>query len=138
MKKFLFYILLLCSFLLGSCRMHWFATKHTKDEEEFDPPKEEYVYVVPEWVKNQIEVLKAQPPYRTGKKMIIKYRYQYKDVYYIPADCCDQLNPLYDEFGKKICSPDGGFTGKGDGRCPDFDRKAQTPEIIWQEETPNK
>lgn len=138
MKKFLFFSLLLCSVLMGSCRMHWFAAKHSQEEVEMDPPREEYVYYVPSWVQSQIEMLKAQPPYRTGKKMILKYRYQYMDVYYIPADCCDQLNPLYDEFGKKICSPDGGFTGKGDGRCPDFDRSSQTAVIIWQEETPTK
>lgn len=125
---------------LASCNLHWGIPKRHQDllEEEMDPPREEHVEFIPNWIQNQITIIKANPPYRTGKKMVLKYRYKGMDVYYIPADCCDQLNPLYDEFGKKICSPDGGFTGKGDGRCPDFDRASQSPTIIWMEETPAK
>ncbi|MCX8478606.1 MAG: hypothetical protein ORN56_02310 [Chitinophagales bacterium] len=140
MKKSEVLIGLLAVLSLNACHLHWGLHKHKQaiSEEEMDPPREEYVHVVPNWVKQQIEILKTAPPYRTGKKMILEYRYQYNYVYYIPADCCDQLNPLYDEFGKKICAPDGGFTGKGDGRCPDFDRASQSPTIIWMEESPAK
>jgi hypothetical protein len=38
--------------------------------------------------------------------------------YYTTSPCCDLLNPLYDAQGKFVCAPDGGFTGRGDGRCP--------------------
>jgi hypothetical protein len=125
---------------LSACKMHWGLLKHkqVQSEEELDIPKEDHVEYIPNWIQHQIFILKTTPPYRTGKKMVLKYRYKGTDVYYIPADCCDQLNPLYDEFGNKICSPDGGFTGKGDGRCPDFDRASQSPTIIWMEETPAK
>jgi hypothetical protein len=140
MKKISVLIGLLAVLSLNACHLHWGLVKHKQviTKEETNIPKEEHAEYIPAWVQNQISVLKANPPYRTGKKMVLKYRYQGMDVYYIPADCCDQLNPLYDAFGKKICAPDGGFTGKGDGRCPDFDRASQSPTIIWMEETPAK
>src|SRR6185369_12567791 len=49
------------------------------------------------------------------------YQYDYKGqkVYYMAPPCCDQLSKLYDSNCNLICSPDGGFTGKGDGKCPD-------------------
>ena len=41
-------------------------------------------------------------------------------VYYFIASCCDQFNRLYDADGRFICAPSGGFTGAGDGQCPDW------------------
>jgi hypothetical protein len=38
--------------------------------------------------------------------------------YYAVSPCCDIYNPLYDELGKYVCAPDGGFSGRGDERCP--------------------
>jgi hypothetical protein len=38
----------------------------------------------------------------------------------LPQLCCDTFSRLYDADGTLICYPDGGITGKGDGRCPDF------------------
>jgi len=38
--------------------------------------------------------------------------------YLIDAPCCDQVNPLYDMDGRRICGPTGGFAGSGDGKCP--------------------
>jgi hypothetical protein len=38
--------------------------------------------------------------------------------YYAGSGCCDQLNAVYDAEGEYVCAPDGGFTGRGDGRCP--------------------
>lgn len=45
-----------------------------------------------------------------------------KKFYIIVSPCCDQFNPVFDEDGKQVCST-GGFTGKGDGKCPKFDMK---------------
>lgn len=40
-------------------------------------------------------------------------------VYYgFIAPCCDQFNPMFDARGKYICAPSGGYTGRGDERCP--------------------
>lgn len=37
--------------------------------------------------------------------------------YFYTSDCCDQFNHFYSEKGTKLCST-GGFSGKGDGKCP--------------------
>jgi hypothetical protein len=43
-----------------------------------------------------------------------------KPAYLFTAPCCDIPNPLYDAEGRFICAPTGGFTGLGDGKCPDW------------------
>jgi len=40
-----------------------------------------------------------------------------KRYYYVNPECCDGLNPIYDNKGDYLCSL-GGFTGRGDGSCP--------------------
>lgn len=53
--------------------------------------------------------------------------------YYFVADCCDQINELYDTDCNYVCAPDGGITGAGDGNCPGiFDDAAST--LIWEKE----
>jgi len=39
-------------------------------------------------------------------------------VYLLRAPCCDIFDRLYDEEGRHICAPSGGFLGQGDGNCP--------------------
>jgi len=45
-------------------------------------------------------------------------RYGNGVAYYVKAGCCDQLDPLVDARGVLVCYPSGGFTGRGDGKCP--------------------
>ncbi|MDO9260913.1 MAG: hypothetical protein Q7U08_03115, partial [Flavobacteriaceae bacterium] len=70
-------------------------------------------------IREKIEQFKREkvsnPP-----RSVYSYQYKGKTVYYITADCCDQYNILYDVNCNVICSPDGGITGNGDGRCTDF------------------
>jgi hypothetical protein len=63
------------------------------------------------------------------------WQYEYKDqiVYYVPPQCCDQYSVLYDSIGYVICAPDGGFTGTGDGNCPDFNWERKNGILIWQD-----
>jgi hypothetical protein len=49
---------------------------------------------------------------------LIRYLIGDRVYYYAVSGCCDQLNPLFDADGKYVCAPDGGFSGRGDGRCP--------------------
>ena len=53
--------------------------------------------------------------------------------YYITADCCDQYNYLYDENCNVICAPDGGFTGNGDGNCPEFSSEI-VKTLLWKDD----
>lgn len=33
-----------------------------------------------------------------------------------------------------ICAPGGGFTGQGDGKCPDFFDVAVKKQVIWKDD----
>ena len=49
---------------------------------------------------------------------VVRYIIDGKPYYYVRSPCCDFHNHLYDLNGDYLCAPDGGFTGKGDGKCP--------------------
>lgn len=65
---------------------------------------------------------------------IWRYEYEGESVFYIPlarALCCDIFSVLYNAKGEIICRPDGGFTGRGDGKCPDFNRRSSAGVLVW-------
>ena len=87
---------------------------------------------IPNWVKDLIEKEKMQEvsnPPASFTRCVFKNQV----VYYLPSRCCDIPSILYDENGNSICAPDGGFTGKGDGRCPDFFKERKNCEVIWKD-----
>jgi hypothetical protein len=61
------------------------------------------------------------------------WRYNYKGVivFYVPPSCCDVPSELYKSDGDLICAPDGGMTGDGDGRCPDFFQTRSEELNVW-------
>jgi hypothetical protein len=61
-----------------------------------------------------------------------EYIYKDKKGYLVTAPCCDHYNVFYDEDCKMICAPSGGFTGKGDEKCPDFNTTAKHTKLIWK------
>lgn len=71
---------------------------------------------------------KANPP-----RAIYSYQYHNNVVYYITAPCCDFYSELLDKNGTLICHPDGGFTGKGDGKCVDFNKTKSAEKLIWKD-----
>ena len=64
---------------------------------------------------------------------VARYEYRGGRVYYVPPRCCDVYGTLYDASGTILCHPDGGFTGDGDGRCPDFFEERRNEKIIWRD-----
>ena len=72
-------------------------------------------------------------PVRNPPAFVARYDYAGHVVYYVPPHCCDFFGDLYDAAGQVICHPDGGLTGKGDGRCPDFFTQRQHETIIWRD-----
>ncbi len=68
----------------------------------------------------------ANPP-----ASVTRYVYNGQVAYYVPPRCCDIPGVLYDADGNIICMPDGGFTGSGDGRCPDFFTARTSEQLIW-------
>jgi hypothetical protein len=86
----------------------------------------------PAWVDAKIKQLQSGPP---GNPPLSLWRYQYqgRTVYYLPPQCCDQYSELYDAKQNRICAPDGGMAGNGDGRCPDFYQKRSAQKLLWQD-----
>jgi len=84
------------------------------------------------WVNQLIKKFQSEP---VGNPPQSIWRYEYKGeiVYYIPPQCCDQFSILYDANGNIICAPDGGFTGGGDGRCPDFFSERTNEKLVWKD-----
>jgi hypothetical protein len=92
------------------------------------PTEPEY----PDWLDAIIKRYQREP---VGNPPQSIWRYEYKGqvVYYVPAQCCDQFSTLYDAKGKIICSPDGGFSGRGDGHCTDFFSTRANEKLIWKD-----
>ncbi|MBL4658687.1 MAG: hypothetical protein JKX73_11845 [Flavobacteriales bacterium] len=83
-------------------------------------------------VESLKEQLLATPP-QLPALSIWEYKYKGNTVYLVPAPCCDQFNPVYNLECEVICHPDGGITGKGDGKCTDFHSTASDKKLVWQD-----
>lgn len=58
--------------------------------------------------------------------------------YYVPPYCCDMFSALYDSECNYVCAPDGGFSGQGDGHCPDnILNNIQSSKVIWKDDRGN-
>jgi hypothetical protein len=86
----------------------------------------------PPWVDELIGKYQNDPV-GNPPQSIWSYDYNGQTVYYIPPQCCDQYSQLLNADGEVICAPDGGFTGRGDGRCPDFFSKRTNEKLVWRD-----
>jgi uncharacterized protein DUF6970 len=87
----------------------------------------------PAWVETLITSLRAAPV-ANPPAAIVRYQYKGQRVYYVPPRCCDIPSRLFDEQGEEMCKPDGGRTGRGDGRCRDFFTERQDEHVVWKDE----
>ena len=87
---------------------------------------------IPACVQARIDSIKSIPVWNPPAT-VYSYVYKNQTVYSFSADCCDQLNVVIDANCKVICSPSGGITGNGDGRCPDFQNTATNETLVWQD-----
>jgi len=88
---------------------------------------------VPQCIEQKIEEIKAQPK-ANPPIQVNEYEFMGKRTFLFSAPCCDQYNVLYDENCNYICAPSGGFTGKGDEKCPDFSSEARHIKVVWNDE----
>jgi uncharacterized protein DUF6970 len=89
----------------------------------------------PRFIKRLIRQFESAPK-ESSPGAIVRYEYRGGPVYYIPIPaylCCDIPSKLYDSRGALICAPDGGFTGRGDGKCPDFMAQRSGETLIWND-----
>ncbi len=86
----------------------------------------------PAKLEAKIAELKTQPKANPAYE-VWEYKYQGQKVYLISAPCCDNYATLYDACLNVLCAPSGGFTGRGDGLCPDFNEKATDKKLVWRD-----
>jgi hypothetical protein len=86
---------------------------------------------VPVCIRKKIDSFKVAQKHEQPQQ-VIQYEYKGKKVFYITMPCCDFFSELYDANCNLLGHPDGGFTGKGDGKLPDFAKEKTKEKIIWQ------
>ncbi|MEX2232549.1 MAG: hypothetical protein WD824_10335 [Cyclobacteriaceae bacterium] len=87
----------------------------------------------PECIEMKIDWISRQTVWNPPAK-VYSYPYEGKTVFYFTARCCDFYSELYDKDCNLICAPDGGFSGSGDGKCPDFFANRTNELLIWEDE----
>jgi hypothetical protein len=93
------------------------APPDNSDRASASPSSRVEVAGLPEWLRIRLGDYDAQPG-AGAPRAVFELRYGDGVAYYVQADCCDQFDPLVDARGVLICHPSGGFTGRGDGKCP--------------------
>ncbi|MEO8415113.1 MAG: hypothetical protein ABI472_15705 [Ginsengibacter sp.] len=107
-----------CIVLLFSCT----ATGNLKDSGE-----------MPECLAAKIKTMTADP-HEGSPLYLSRYTYKQHTVYYMASPCCDRYNVVYDSACNILGYPDGGFTGKGDGKMKDFNKEGSEGKVIWKKE----
>jgi hypothetical protein len=106
-------------------------------EQTSDPDQKDSVTVkteadtkLPTCIKNKIDSFKLKEAHEKPQR-VSEYAYKGKKVYYVVMPCCDFYNEVYDDKCNFLGAPDGGFTGRGDGKIPDFFAEAKSEKLVW-------
>ncbi len=122
------YFLIFASFFLLSCA----HTKNVVKEEK----ESSMQGAMPECLTKVIKEMSTNPA-EGAPLSVTRYDYKGNQVYYFASACCDKYNIVYDSACHILGYPDGGFTGRGDGKMTDFKKEASNATIVWQQ-TQNK
>ena len=117
------YFIIFATFFMLSCS----STNKSVKEEIESTMKDS----IPECLKNTIKEMSVNPA-EGSPVSVTRYDYKGKRVYYLVAPCCDKYNIVYDSACHILGFPDGGFTGRGDGKMTDFKNVATNGTIVWQ------
>lgn len=101
------------------------------DRASASPTQRAEVPGLPEWLRIRLADYDAQPG-AAAPRVVYEVRYGDGVAYYTKAGCCDQLDPLVDARGVLVCYPSGGFTGRGDGKCPGALPPAADRREVWR------
>ena len=114
----------------GSAKKNQSASKNEQQTETTSaekPGKDS----IPSCIREKINKFKGMQQHEQPQR-VTEYTYKGKKVYYVTMPCCDFFNEVYDDKCNLMGAPDGGFTGKGDGKLPDFAQEAKNEKIIWE------
>ncbi len=85
---------------------------------------------IPDCIQKMISDISNDPVQNPPRK-IFSYTYKGQIVYYLTSVCCDQYSNLYNDRCELLGHPDGGFTGRGDGKFPNFQKEAINEKLVW-------
>lgn len=88
---------------------------------------------IPACIQQKIEMIKKEPKWNPPAE-VNEYTYNDERVFLFSSPCCDQYNNLYDKDCNLVCAPSGGYTGKGDNKCPEFLSKAKHVRLVWKDD----
>ncbi len=88
---------------------------------------------IPSCINDKIQSFKNEPK-QNPPRSVTEYTYKGSKVYYIPGPCCDQFSEVFDSSCNLLGHPDGGITGKGDGKLPGFSKEVTDEKMIWKDE----
>lgn len=86
---------------------------------------------LPTCLRTKIDSMAANPN-EGAPQSVTRYNYYGKTVYYMKAPCCDKYNIVFDSDCNILGFPDGGFTGRGDGKMRDFFKEAKDGKVVWK------
>ena len=115
-RKMFFHLAIFFTFLTGSCH----SSKNLTATSE-----------IPKCLQEKIKIMSADISEGTPVS-ITQFTYRDQKVYYLVAPCCDKFNIVFDSVCTILGYPDGGFTGRGDGKMTDFAKEAIDPKLIWE------
>lgn len=81
-----------------------------------------------EMISGFVKEEKKNPP-----RKIFRYTYEGKTVYYVTAPCCDFFSDLYNSNCQLMGHPDGGITGRGDSKFPNFEKARSNEKLVWED-----
>ena len=87
----------------------------------------------PSCLVKKLQEIRSNPIAGYPPAKLSEYEYNGQKVYLLTKPCCDQYNELYDINCNYLCAPSGGYTGKGDGKCTDFDANAKFIRVVWED-----
>ncbi|MCY7410599.1 MAG: hypothetical protein LH473_10020 [Chitinophagales bacterium] len=87
---------------------------------------------IPQCIQNMVTEYQNKQP-ASPPPSIYEYDYKGMKVFFVRPPCCDQFSKLYDSNCNLLGSPDGGITGKGDGKLPDFFTERTNEVLIWKD-----
>ena len=114
MKSFLFTLVIILTVAAQKCK------------KDLEP-------LIPTCIQLKIDQIKKEPRWNPPAE-VSEYKYEGKRVFYFTSNCCDQYNQVYDDSCILRCAPNGGLTGKGDGKCNDFFQAAEKVAVVWKDE----
>jgi hypothetical protein len=87
---------------------------------------------IPSCIQERIDSIKNEPKWNPPAQ-VNEYNYNGKTAFLFSSNCCDQFDELMDSDCNYVCAPTGGITGKGDGKCQDFQKVATHVRLVWKD-----